>query len=410
KEHAEQTMMDKATILFVDDHQEVINGLNRICRSMRHQWKPFFALGGEQAIEMISRQKFDLLVTDISMPSIDGVEVLKKGEELQPAMIRMVLSGQYDMAHAIASGWPVHRYLNKPCPSEILTDTIQQALKIRLLLTNHKLQQFIGQAKCLPSLPRIYLAIEQELKKEHASLDHIGKIISSEITMTAKILQLANSPFFSRGKPINSVAQAVIRLGLDIIKALTLHVHACSDTKIIAGASIEEITEHSIMVGKLASAIAEFEGRTPQSCADAFMAGVLHNIGTLLISSTYSCDYADAMINAHQNKQSIWQSEQEILGADHAMIGGYLINLWGVPSAIVKAVAYHIQPSLCPDNTPPFALTAVHAANAIIKSSHDNDKSYPLDSKHLAHISMLGRVAKWRELYQEMAIEEATRQ
>jgi len=394
---------NKTTILFVDDQPEILEGLKRMARSMRNEWDVSFAIGGEKALEMMAGQTYDVLVTDMRMPGIDGSQLLKEALNLYPNMIRIVLSGQYDIDNFIRSGWSAHQFLSKPCDSDTLKRTIAQTIAMRDLLENSKLKELVTRAIFLPSLPKIYIEIEEELKSPDASMQKVGEIIAQDVGITAKVLQLVNSPIFGCIRKVETPTQAVVMLGADVIKSLTLYLQACSEIPIPEGISLERISRHGVAVGALARDIAKLEGKDKAICGDAFLAGILQNVGSLIIISGYPEEYKKITAKANAENVPVWKVEQQVLGASHAEIGAYLIALWGLPTTIAESVAYHNYPSRHPDMNSSFALTAVHVANALEREPGlgtafvEND----FDFEYLEKLGLINRLPRWQQLYQK---------
>jgi len=397
--------MSKIAILFVDDHQEILNGLKRMCRSMRSEWNPDFALGGQAAIDLMGERQFDVLVTDMRMPGVEGVQVLQSALQLQPHMVRVVLSGQYDIDHFIRSGWPAHRFLSKPCEADVLKESIRQVFAMRELLEDQQLKDLVTRADRLPILPGLYFEIEKELNSENASMQKVGEIISSDVGITAKVLQLVNSPIFGSQRKISSPAQAVVMLGADVIKSLALYIQSCSNIRVPEGVSLERISTHSMLVGRLAREIARMEGAPEHVCSEAFLAGILQNIGSLLIINAYPDDYHQIISRANSEGRPVWEVEYEVLGAGHAKLGAYLISLWGLSSEIVEAVAYHIQPSRCPNGDHSLSLMAVHVANALEKEPGINGAliNNDFDFEYLEKRGVLAKLPGWQKLHQQIS-------
>lgn len=400
-------MGEKTKILFVDDQQEILDGLRRMTRSVRSEWEVNFALGGEAALEMMENKRFDIIVTDMRMPGMDGVELLKQTVARYPHMIRIVLSGQYDVDSFIKSGWPAHQFLPKPCDAETLKQTISHTVAMRGMLDDEHIRDLVSRADILPSLPSVYLEIEKELQSEHASMKKVGEIISCDVGLTAKVLQLVNSPMFGRSRKIESPTQAVVLLGTDMIKALVLYLQTSSTIKVPSGLSLERISSHSVRVGMLAREIAALEGEDHTVCYEAFLAGLLQNVGSLIVISNFPDEYQQIADASSQEDTSVYELEKKILGATHAEIGAYLISLWGLSPRIAEAVAYHENPSVCPVEKITFELTAIHVANALDKDPAlgvafvEND----FDFEYLQKQGVLARLPDWQELHQKMMQE-----
>jgi len=397
-------MSDRVSILFVDDQQEVLDGLRRMTRSMQSEWLTGFALGGEKALEMMAVRDYDVLVTDMRMPGMDGAEMLRRTVEAHPHMIRVVLPGQYDVDSFVKSGWPAHQFLSKPCEADVLKRTVKHAINMRGLLDNKVIRALVTRASFLPSLPRVYLEVEQELKSDNASMKKVGDIIAADIGITAKILQMANSPIFGCTRKIKSPSQAVVMLGADVIKSLLLYLQTCSSLSLPEDISLERISCHGVRIGTLAKAIAEMEGQKKSVCDEAFLAGLLQNIGSLIIISSFLEQYRQIEKESREQNASVTEVERRILGASHAEIGAYLISLWGLSPTVAESVAYHDNPSECPDDRISFGLTAVHVANALDKDVGlgaafvENE----FDFDYLGKLGLLDRLPHWQEKYQSL--------
>lgn len=118
-------------ILFVDDEPRLLSGLRRMLHAMRGQWRMEFAGSGVEALTRLVEQPFDIVVTDMRMPIMDGSELLRLIRERFPSIIRMVLSGQCDREAVLKTVGPAHQFLTKPCNSEMLKESLNRASRLR---------------------------------------------------------------------------------------------------------------------------------------------------------------------------------------------------------------------------------------------------------------------------------------
>ena len=130
------------------------------------------------------------------MPGMDGSQLLTEVMKRHPNTVRIILSGHAEREAVLRLVGPAHQYLSKPCNAEELRNAITRAFALRDLLCNEQLKQLATRIKCLPSLPALHDQFSEELQKEDPSLERVGEIISRDIGMTTKILQLVNSAFF----------------------------------------------------------------------------------------------------------------------------------------------------------------------------------------------------------------------
>ena len=115
-------------ILFVDDESMVLSGLQRSLRLMRSEWEMVFAPGGNEALAAMDLQPFDIIVTDMRMPGMDGAQLLEEVQRRSPQTLRMVLSGQSDRETILRSVNPAHQFISKPCEGEELKSQVDPCL------------------------------------------------------------------------------------------------------------------------------------------------------------------------------------------------------------------------------------------------------------------------------------------
>ncbi|MFH0785067.1 MAG: response regulator [Pseudomonadota bacterium] len=393
--------MDKRRILFVDDEPNILNGLRRMLRSMRNEFELHFAESGKQALELINQNEFDVVVSDMRMPGMDGSELMTEIQKSHPHSIRIMLTGQADEESTLRTIGVVHQFLAKPCDPEKLKNILIRASALHRLMIDGKLKEIISGIDSLPSLPAIYEKLQKKIREPEASLDDVGEIISQDIAMTAKVLQLVNSAFFGLYQKVESPARAVKLLGLDTIKALVLVSHIFSEMKISGDAySAESLWNHSITVGMLSKKIAESETDEKEIISNSHIAGVLHDIGKLILVSKMESRCSEAVLLARQEHIPLRLAEKRVFKATHCDMGAYLTGLWGFPSDIVEAIGFHHQLGEYPADTFNPAL-AVHIANVMYYKHHQDEVigSMPeFNEEYLQKIGLGEKLQNWQDL------------
>jgi HD-like signal output (HDOD) protein/CheY-like chemotaxis protein len=396
-------------ILFVDDDPNVLQGLQRMLRSLRQEWDMFFVHSGREALDLLAHQCVDVIVSDMRMPEMDGAQLLNEVRQRCPHMVRIILSGHSDREMLLRSVGPAHQFLAKPCDADMLKSTIARACALRDLLRDEMLKRLVAGMQTLPSLPTLYLEVLETAQAADGSLEKIGKIIERDISMTAKILQLVNSAFFGLGRHISTPVQAVSLLGLDTVKALILSSQVFSnfDPVKTPGLCLDTLWQHSMAVGVCAKAITKAENGAKRLIDDAFMAGLLHDVGKLVLAVNLPQLYSRALSLVQTEGVTEWDAERHVLGATHAEVGAYLLGLWGLPDSIVEALAFHHSPSACPDCTLS-PLTAVHVADALVyeeQAVHGETPKGFVDQAYLAELGVEECLARWRQDYQSTLIQ-----
>ncbi len=396
-------------ILFVDDESKVLEGLQRMLRSMRHDWEMAFAEGGQAALERLAQEPFDVVVSDMRMPGKDGAQLLTEVMERHPQIVRIILSGHSDQEMIMRSVGPAHQYLSKPCDAETLKKTVTRACALRDLLTSEKLRLLVSQMQALPSLPSLYLQLTKELQSPEASINRVGEIIAQDMGMTAKILQMVNSAFFGLRRQVSCPTEAASFIGLDRVRALVLSVHVFSQFN---GAELPDnflpqLWAHCLLVAKFSELIAKAEHQERRVIDEAFTAGLLHDVGKLVLAANQPKPYREMLALAESERLTADAAERQVFGASHTEVGAYLLGLWGLPHSLVETVAFHQAPSQCAvDGFGP--LTAVHVANLLEDERHQAERpraSSSMDLDHLTKLGLLDRLPVWRQACESLESE-----
>ena len=391
-------------LIFVDDEPLVLEGLHRTLHSMRGEWHMEFANGGAEALQIMAKAPFDVLVTDMRMPGMEGSELLQRVKDLYPQTIRIVLSGQSSRESLLRSIAPSHQFMRKPCTADELKRRITRAFALRDLLENPAIKEVISGLVSIPSLPAIYEEAMQELRSAEPSVTKLAAIISHDVAMTAKILQVANSALLGVRCHISNAAQAVTLIGLDMIRALVLSAHIFSqfDGPRVQELDIARLWKHSLATACCSRKIAEAEHKDKTMVDDCFTAGLLHDIGKLILMGSLPKKYASVIARVVKENVPLLQAEHGMFNCTHAEVGGYLIGIWGLPHTIVEAVAWHHSPAMAPDKC--FSPgVAVHAANALLSGGEFCHLSQEvlLDTKYLEEIGLADREPLWRQICQD---------
>jgi len=143
-------------VLFVDDDENVLAGLRRMLRGFRDQWIMDFVASGAEALHYLAHREADVVVTDLRMPGMNGLELLKHLNSHYPHIVRIILSGQSDEESTIRAAGVAHQYLSKPCETETLKATIVRACALQDRLSNQSLKNIVAGMNSLPSPPTHY--------------------------------------------------------------------------------------------------------------------------------------------------------------------------------------------------------------------------------------------------------------
>lgn len=397
-------------ILFVDDEQLILQALQRMLRSMRDRWTMAFVGSGAEALALLDREPFDVLVTDMRMPGMNGAELLKEVLVRHPAMIRMVLSGHADQELVAQCVGVAHQYLSKPCDPERLMHRITCALEAGGDGLSEDMKAVVAAIDTLPSLPSLYLEIRDALEQDACTTQQLGHIIQRDMAMTAKILKLVNSTFFGLRRNIESTSEAVSYLGVETIKVLVLANGIFEQARDfeVQGFRLGDLWHHSLRVAGGAFLIVRSESTSNALREEAFVGGMLHDLGILVLATCFPSAYEGVVARASYGHVPLLEAENEAFKVTHTEVGAYLLGLWGIPPGIQEIARYHHRPELL-SSAPGLPLLAVHTADMLTAKP----ETHPLfhftrdPDEGLVRTLDAERLAAWKQLLRGPALEGA---
>ena len=403
--------MNAIRVIFVDDEPRVLEGLKRMLRPKRNEWQMTFVGSAQAALDVLKAEPCEVVVTDMRMPGMNGAELLEVVQREYPDTIRLILSGQAETESVMKALGVSHQFLSKPCDADILQGTIARAFSLRDLAGNPAVKTLVARINKLPTLPATYQRLVDCLKDPNASMEDVAKIIAMDPSMSARLLKVVNSAYFGLAKPVADVGRAGALLGLDRIMALVLGQGIFSGGEVpkVPGFSLEALWSHSIATATAAHRIAIDEKFDKDQVAAAFMAGMLHDIGKLVLAMGVPAEYARVLEMSKGRHGSERELETLELQAAHTDVGAYLVGLWGLPNTIAEAIAFHEDPSQAGGN---FGLPGiVHVADRIAHHPDIADPRSPdlqLNFEYLERHQRLERWNDWRTL-SAAAIAEGVR-
>jgi HD-like signal output (HDOD) protein/CheY-like chemotaxis protein len=394
----------KRQILFVDDEASILDGIRRALRDMRNDWDLFFATGASEALKLMSGQTIDVVVSDMKMPGMSGAEFLSEVMRSYPHTVRFVLSGYSEKEVCLRSAGTIHQFLPKPVNIQEIKRAIRRALALREFLNNNHLTQLVSRLRTLPTLPGLYHRVTEELRRPCASIETIGKIIGEDLAMSAKILQLSNSAFLGLAHRVSSPSQAATLIGIESLKTLVLVSHLFEEYRDagVPARSVNAVWTHGTNISVFAYRIVQAEGGTSEDKEVAYTAGLLHDIGKLVLAIGLDEPSKALCTRAREGGLSDHEAEREVLRTTHAEIGAYLLGLWGLPDRIVEATAFHHCPEDCRIET--FApLDAIHAAHLVEQElglgfEGSGTSASSVDWHYLKHLGREHRILVWMDL------------
>jgi HD-like signal output (HDOD) protein/CheY-like chemotaxis protein len=390
---------EKKRILFVDDEPAILAGLQNLLYKDRRRWDMVFALGGQLALDEVRRTPFDIVVSDMRMPGIDGAMLLNVIKDECPATVRIMLSGHADREAIVRALPALHQLLSKPCDANTLRAAIERSLDGANVDRDVKIRRIVGGIDKLPTPPDVFFELSRLMQSAAAGVADVAKVVTRDPGLSAKLLQLVNSAYFGTGQSTTSIHQAVSLLGTDRLRyiALTASVFSARETENTGGFSLRELQQESMRAAWLARAFAD-----PAVRDQAFSSTLLHDVGRVVLALGQPEQYRVYADRFRRGEAPI-DVELELFGVSHADVGARLLAIWGLPMAIVDVVQFHHDPGSAPEASRLLA-SIVHVADAIVDALPTENR---LDMASLERAGYAHRVPGWLEIAERTPPMEA---
>jgi len=391
-------------ILFIALSPEDAGNIREGLRDTSDKWRLEFVSTVRQGLTALEQTPFDAAVVDLQAPGIDAPGLFKTMMEASPTTLRLGLITPPERQAIQQVKAAVHQLLTKPCEPKVLKAVMARTFASQEFLTDENFRRLASGIRSLPVLPNIYTELMQELKSEDPSLDRAGEIVAKDMGLSAKILTLVNSAFFGLGRPLTHPSEAAMFLGTETLRALVLSIQVFSQFSQVRlkEFSVENLWKHSWTTGVLAKRLCEFEEADRTVTDEAFIAGLLHDMGKLVLASNLPAELEENIRQGRQKKLTLWEQEYVTFNASHAELGGYLLSTWGLSTGVVEAVAFHHRPTLAKRQNFS-ALTAVHVANTIAKKgpSECGLNPQPVSMEYLRSLDLGERVEGWKQFFND---------
>jgi HD-like signal output (HDOD) protein len=357
---------------------------------------------GNLALALIKEKGCDLVLAELRLPDLSGTELLKTVSEICPNAIRVLICEASQKDEAIKGAAYVHRNVVLPIDVAGVRNLLKNVFGLRTLLPNDSICRRIASVSTLPSPPAMYEQIVAELRSDRASVRRIATLVGKDVGIAAKILQLVNSAYFGLPFQVESIARAIDLLGLNAVQDIVLAAGVFTQfhNPKMKGISVDDVYRRGIDVGAKARLIANCVGLSAREVEESLTAGLLHDVGKLLMMTRFEKELAESMALSERGGMSLDAAQQQVIGASDAQMGAYLLSVWGIAVPIVEAVALHSAPEKA--QTVAFTpLTAVHLAWAFDRDERNrcrDERDSALDFAYLRRLNLDSQVPQLRGL------------
>lgn len=345
-------MSPPRSILMVGVEGELRRGLASLIRDRAAEWQFIHARGFLEAMALLAAHPCDAVVAALTLPGFSGGQLLMEVMHRHPRTRRFLLAEPRRLPASPKCSGAAHQVWLQPINAEALLERLTRALARETWCPGESAQRLFARLPAMPTPPEIFFQVEEARQHEDFSADQFTRILAGFPEARQHFLR-----WTAKAPEDESGAASSDRCAL----VLLAHLRTFFDNTLPRAAVLESWEAEARMTARLAREIARAEVDDDATAHNAFLGGLLHDTGRLLLDINHPERAATVRRWSHQKEVPLWQAEQTVLGATHADLGACLLSQWGLPWPAVEAVARHHEPE--PAGREEFsAATAVRAA------------------------------------------------
>ncbi len=393
-------------VLMLDTEGVCFDLETRINQTGRH-WDILRADSLNSMFCHMDESRYHVVAVVSSLNSWHDQDCLIKARALQPGAVRIQLPGipmsgqEQDRFQDL-----VHRVFPEQSSPEVVAETTEYLVRVNRLVHKRDTSEYLSSDEQLMSPPAVYQQLNEVLSSDRSSAEQISRVIGQDPALAATVLKMANSAGYGMQYRISNIREAVSLLGVRLLRALALSGHLTRlfpQTRSWSSFSFERMNRRSMLVARLALQMCRDQDASKLVQDQAFVAGLLHDIGHLILAVRDPVRYREVMEYAADYQIGVCRAEKELLGLYHGEAAACVLSRWNLPAPVVEAVLLHHTPHLSID-TGFSPLTAVHIADAMLPSA-DNlmgaDMKNRLSGSYLQKIGIVDELGRWKELVKE---------
>ena len=389
-------MCSKAQILVFSDFPDEGEGIAQAIRKVSDR-DVQAVIDPMTAFEMLGTQRPEIVFAHLQAGAVAATAFLNEVWTRNPQTTRFLVGDSTrDSDALVRCALGPHQFIPGPMDPEKVDAALSRADSIKRFVQNEKIRQVVSRMRTLPNRPALSIEIMRELRSTHASASVVGELVSRDVAISSKLIQIANSAFYRAEQQVSNPVEAVLLIGLETTAALVVSIETFAQLDKLKPLyfSMDRVWKHCQSVAELAVKISRTLGYDAETTANVYTAGLLHDVGKLALALNFEEDYDKVLKDTEKKSLPVHQLEEDFFGASHAETGAYLLALWGMPLPIVQAVAGHHWPIGKLNEKLP-AVTALRLANQLVNTPENLDA---ILAEYPAELGLLPRLRQLRAL------------
>ncbi|MDB4975063.1 MAG: hupR1 3 [Myxococcaceae bacterium] len=294
-----------------------------------------------------------------------------------------------------------HQLVVNACDMEQLTASIGRIRRMRLRLHDENMRDLIGSIEGLPVLPAVCRELNTVLARQDFAIRDLAQVVEKDPSLCAKLLQTVNSSFFSVGRKMSTVQDAIAYLGTTMLKNLVMSVSLWRSLEEARPEAISRLQRVHTRCQRVAVLSRKIMSSSRTRAEEAFVAGLLHDIGETLLIVYLPERWERATKQAQATGRPLHEVEQQLYNVDHAELGAHLLDAWGLPFPVLEAVAFHHTAPELEHNSLETA-DAVYIAETLVHARESGaDPEAALDKAYLERLDVADQVRNFLRMLSE---------
>jgi HD-like signal output (HDOD) protein len=349
-----------------------------------------------RALEHLSTNRCDVIVASDQLEDPGCPGLLRQVQNEHPEMLRAVLT-ERDGVEVFRRVPYAHQFFQRSASPAALKLALERCTELRTLIQRPQLRALVSASNALPAAPRLYAQLIDLLADPKCSMVRVVDVIERDLGMSTRLMQLVSSAFFGMSTQIQSLGACVGYLGLNAVRSLVLSAEITQlYPAALPGFSSETIHARALATSRLARRLAPGIADEGQ----AFVAGLLHGVGQLVLASRAADRFKEAIELSKAKSISLSAAEIEVFGATDAHVAAYLLAIWGQPLDIVSAIAHQDTPERSDVRAPGMAtllyVSKRLAQNAAAPLGDEPGSASQMNEAFLMQIGALDKLTSWR--------------
>jgi HD-like signal output (HDOD) protein len=329
----------KPRIIFVDDDPMLLASTRRQLMMKLPQCELAFFPTATEALADIATTPPQIVFSDVRMPGMDGPEFLSRVSISNPETIRFAWTGQSEAEQLERVFKVAHQVLSKPMASEHLVSIIANLVDYRTHIPNRSLMASLtgadrGRFDCA-RIKKILGFIDSP----NTSAEAVATEIDKSSIAGARLLEIANSSFFSPASTVANSKQAIMMIGFGIVRAIFLFFeYKCDNQPPPVQLTLNECLNRGLVAAIEIQNLAITNGFSESDCNSAIVAAMFHCFGKVQFAIHSGNTYTEMQSRANENEELLMEFEQQHFGASRYQVAAYLLCLWGIDPVACRAI------------------------------------------------------------------------